>query len=176
MVLTIVAVGVTLGALAYLAATDPKRRRVVDQPPLDTRRRTLLALTATIGPGILLAFIGDAAGFVIWLGAASVGGWGVAAATPERSARARDFALASPDRVARFAVEFAQGAGEVLSWFGGWLVSVVTLGSRIQGLQDRVAELEDQVRELNQRSSGSLLSVSTPADPRSTNRPDKNAA
>lgn len=80
-ILTTAAVAVTLMALAYVTATDPKRRRAFKLPP--RRRRFLVAawLFAS-APGVALLAAGYSAPFVLWLGATSIGGWLIAARTP----------------------------------------------------------------------------------------------
>ncbi|GHD46651.1 hypothetical protein GCM10017083_16030 [Thalassobaculum fulvum] len=78
----------TLAALSHLAATDPKRRRAAALPVARKRRRAGLAVTAALCPGFLLLTAADGVDFTLWLSAASLGGWGVAACPPRRAARA----------------------------------------------------------------------------------------
>ncbi|HEX7858236.1 MAG TPA: hypothetical protein VF503_31525 [Sphingobium sp.] len=62
--------------IAMLCRGDPKRRRSARAAgagqAVTTRR--LLAVTACL-PGILLALMGDAAAFLIWMGGGGVLGW-----------------------------------------------------------------------------------------------------
>lgn len=80
---TLLAVGVSLGAIAALSVTDAKRRRAFRLPPVERRRGGLL-WGLVLAPGILLPFASGAAGFVIWTGAVTVAGWVVAALPPGR--------------------------------------------------------------------------------------------
>ena len=78
---TLAAVTVTLLALAYLTATDPKRRRAFKLPP--TRRRFAWPVAVLVfAPGVALLAAGQAAAFAIWLGAVTVLGWLIAARAP----------------------------------------------------------------------------------------------
>lgn len=85
---TVAAVAVTLGGIARLAATDPKRRRSFGLEPYRRPRQVALAMTAVFLPGVLLLAIGTGADFVAWTGAVCVAGWAVAAVSPLRVARA----------------------------------------------------------------------------------------
>lgn len=62
-----------------LAASDPKRlrRRAARLPPL---ARTGFALL-TLAPGVWLGATLQGVGFLLWIGASAVLGWGVAALT-----------------------------------------------------------------------------------------------
>ncbi|MEM6546279.1 MAG: hypothetical protein AAF713_00885 [Pseudomonadota bacterium] len=81
---TIVALAVSTLGIGYLAATDAKRRRVFRRPPLEKRRWTFLARTAVFAPAVPLIVVGDLAALVIWMGAATVLGWGIAAVSPRQ--------------------------------------------------------------------------------------------
>ena len=83
--LTLAAVATTLLGLAYLTATDPKRRRAFKLPPR-RRRFVLPACILVLAPGVLLLVLGQGAGFVIWLGGATVLGWLIAARAPASKA------------------------------------------------------------------------------------------
>lgn len=80
---TLLAVGVSLGAIAALSVTDAKRRRAFRLPPVERRWGRLLWGLVFV-PGILVPFTSGAAGFVIWTGAVTVAGWVVAALPPGR--------------------------------------------------------------------------------------------
>ncbi len=84
----------TLGAclasslgIARLASGNAKRRRVYGLPPLPPPGPAArLAINLLIlAPGAGLLCIGDAAGFVIWLGVLSLLGWLAAARRPRGS-------------------------------------------------------------------------------------------
>ena len=84
----------TIG-LAWLAATDPKRQR--GHEALPARRGRLLAAALAFVPGLWLAGTGRGVAFLIWIGAAAVLGWAVAAlanlpgpAAPARTMTTRD--------------------------------------------------------------------------------------
>lgn len=94
----LLAVGVSLAAIAALAATDPKRRRAFRLPQVERRQGRLLWALVFI-PGILLPFASGAAGFVVWTGAVTVAGWAVAALPPGRvTGWARRMRAALPGR------------------------------------------------------------------------------
>jgi hypothetical protein len=62
--------------IAVLAATDPKRRRKTRDARSAMR---LLLLLLIIAPGAALGVAGRWSDFLIWIGAAAVFGWAVAA-------------------------------------------------------------------------------------------------
>ncbi|WP_043114114.1 hypothetical protein [Solimonas soli] len=73
----LLAIVVSAVALLLLGRRDPKRLRAAVSsslaPHTPAQRRALAALA--LAPGALLACAGQAAGFVIWLGAAVALGW-----------------------------------------------------------------------------------------------------
>jgi len=78
----VVGVLISAAGLAHLAATDAKRRRAFGQPPRRGARHGTAARIVLFGPGGALALAGDWAGFAIWLGALSCGGWALVAVDP----------------------------------------------------------------------------------------------
>ncbi|ALR19018.1 hypothetical protein ATN00_00490 [Sphingobium baderi] len=65
--------------ILILCLGDPKRIRVGRVPRREWRRRSRQALSVAAGiPGLLLALSGDAAAFLVWLGACALCGWVVA--------------------------------------------------------------------------------------------------
>lgn len=80
---TVLAVGVSLGAIAALSVGDAKRRRAFRLPPV-ARRWNGLLWTLVFLPGVILPFASGAAGFVVWTGAVPVIGWIIAALPPGR--------------------------------------------------------------------------------------------
>ncbi|WP_165322789.1 hypothetical protein [Rhizorhabdus phycosphaerae] len=73
------AILLTTTLIALLAAGDPKRRRsarLSGDGQGKSLRRVLAAFACL--PGAVLAAMGDAAGFMLWLGGAAVAGWFVA--------------------------------------------------------------------------------------------------
>jgi hypothetical protein len=98
MIASIVAIGVSCFALLRLAHFDPKRRRALGLPEETGRRgRGLLALLLVPGGGLLL--LGDAAGLMIWFGALTLLGWGIAAGDPRRLGRGWAWARGIPSRI-----------------------------------------------------------------------------
>lgn len=79
--------GASLAALAALAATDPKRRRAFRLPALAAAPDRRLLWTAALAPGALAAVAGGGGGLLLWFGASTVGGWGLAALSPDRTER-----------------------------------------------------------------------------------------
>lgn len=86
-ILTIVtAVGASTAALAYLATGNTKRRRVFGLPSIERKAwQTWLAIAGMLAPAVFLLYVGDGAGFVVWCGAVSVTGWGLAAISPAQA-------------------------------------------------------------------------------------------
>lgn len=72
----LLAIAVSATLILLLGLGDPKRRRSTGTVAgaHGTRMRRLLAAGAC-SPGVALAITGDAAAFLIWLGASSVIGW-----------------------------------------------------------------------------------------------------
>lgn len=79
---TIGAVGISLAAIGYLAATDPKRRRTFRMPEVAVRWPRL-AWTVALLPGLLVPSWSGGAGFVTWLGATATLGWILVALPPK---------------------------------------------------------------------------------------------
>lgn len=71
--LAIASSGVTILMLRY---GDPKRLRLAGcaQRGDNTAKRRVLA-AATLLPGVLVAFAGDSAAFLVWFGACALAGW-----------------------------------------------------------------------------------------------------
>ena len=104
-VFVLTAIAWSVGFLALLCLGDPKRRRTAeggrgrghdgasDGAYRGIGRQALCA--AACAPGVLLAFSGDAAGFLLWLAACAVAGWIVAMAW-SRAACARQGPPRSP--------------------------------------------------------------------------------
>lgn len=152
---TLAATAATLAALAYLAATDSKRRRVFGLPELGRPRRSRLALLAVLLPGLLLLALGNGAGFVVWLGVVSVAGWGIAALTPAGAAR---LSAGLGRGAGRFGAGLAGAAGRVAEGtrsIGGLAVALGRMPERIATLEHRVATLEAELaRSRAGRSDG----------------------
>lgn len=155
---TVAAIAVTLGGIARLAATDPKRRRSFGLEPYRGRRQVALAMTAVFLPGVLLLVIGSGADFVAWTGAVCVAGWAVAAVSPLRVARAARLtgnALAALRRpaAALLAVLFA-GATRMRRAGNGVTAAEDPTLRRIAELEQRVARLEAALAAVAQPRAG----------------------
>lgn len=74
-----IAMAISAALILLLCIGDPKRRRAarIDGGEQSGTIRWMLSSAACV-PGLYLAGIGDAAAFLIWLGACSVVGWCVA--------------------------------------------------------------------------------------------------
>lgn len=148
--LVVAAVLLSVTLLVNLARTDPKRRRVFGLEPHEGPRRTKTMLAVLILPGVLLLFLGNGAGFTIWLGALTVLGWGVAALDPVRSQ-----AILSGSRhlVTRWSDRMRTGAQTLTR---AWRARREN-ADRIARLEARVQELEDQIRRLDTSSPQAAL-------------------
>ncbi|WP_116367028.1 hypothetical protein [Parahaliea mediterranea] len=73
---------------AWLAAVNPKRRRVygLARPAAPAPWQKLAMALLVLAPGVLLLLCGQVAGFVLWLGAITVIGWVVALRRPPLTA------------------------------------------------------------------------------------------
>jgi hypothetical protein len=72
----------SLAAISFLAATDPKRRSAFRLPPVVVRAPRL-AWAAVLVSGVAVAVLEGAGGFLVGFGAVTVAGWGVASIPPE---------------------------------------------------------------------------------------------
>jgi hypothetical protein len=68
---------VSAAGIAILAATDPKRRRMIQSATRSAAR--LLLLLGILTPGVALGVAGRWSDFLIWIGATAVFGWAIAA-------------------------------------------------------------------------------------------------
>ncbi len=141
--LTLTAVLVSAGAVAYLMATDPKRRRAFDRPEPVRGRSPWAASLILFLPGIVLGYLGNWSAFTIWFAAITVIGWGMVAVSPRQWTRAGNMLL----RVNRAAAERVS-----MSWarLRAYTRAVSALSKRFEAAEDRVAELERRVAGLEQ--------------------------
>lgn len=138
MIAAIICVLVSAVAFTYLSATDPKRRRTFRLPAWERQRWSRLAWVLAFAPGFLLLVVGTGAGFVVWLGGVMVVGWGVAAIDPSRTQALLDGFRG-----------LVGGQAKLVSRPVGFLSALRArvrerraLGTRVQILERRVAELE----------------------------------
>lgn len=151
-VATVVATGVSLGALGWLSATDPKRRRTfgIKAGPQPAPR---WAWALVLVPGVLVPFWSGAAGFVLWLGAVSVVGWALVAVPPGRMP-ALDRWLVRGAHLAEAAGRRLGGLAQRLRLPGvpeGWAVASARRGTGVADdarLEARLAALEAEVAAL----------------------------
>ncbi|MEM8553503.1 MAG: hypothetical protein AAGF71_01620 [Pseudomonadota bacterium] len=158
---------VSMLGIGYLNLTDSKRRRSHQLEPVKTRRLLWPARALVFAPGVALIAMGHWAGFTIWLGALTVLGWVMVGITPNtyRHIRSDMIALAVRARlqVADYLTPLSQIGALVSQKVSTRLVGV-SLGSRrlgptpadaalVKTLEARVAALEAQVRELEEKSS-----------------------
>lgn len=151
------AIVVTLAALAHIASTDPKRRRVSGLPALEGSRRVRLMLFTALLPGILLAITGDGAGFVIWLGTTTIVGWGVAAMPPAQSARLGRWLAFWTRRIARSPQATISIARSIYTQ--GY--AIYTAPRQIAALQERVSALETLLAVEQGQGAGNTMHPNT---------------
>jgi hypothetical protein len=173
---TVIGTAVSLGALGYLAATDPKRRRAFRLPPTEGRRAGLAWLVA-LTPGVVIPSLGGGGGFIVWLGATSVGGWALAAVSPNRVAAIREAVrAAASDLEARFAAPSGRlGQGVRRAWLGVAALRPVPTARRVEALERRVAALEADVAALRRPgrdAEGVVVDLPRPAGRRGMERAD----
>lgn len=97
--LALIAIFISFGALAALVQQDPKRARVFRQDArrvwLSSRALWLLCLS----PAVILPFVAPFAHWVIWFGAITAGGWGLAYLRPGVLHRIRSALVQSEARM-----------------------------------------------------------------------------
>lgn len=176
----------SLLGLGYLAATDPKRRRIFGQSKLEGRLMAWPARVAAFAPGMYLTVIGHWSGLTIWAGAVTTIGWAMVAIPPTRYAEARSYLSKTVDRASNEGVPYLSGVAHALTLVGRSLWHLIKQASRllfsaipsvqtsdttkadtIERLEARVAELEKRLQALEQPSS-SAEEDAVPTEPRTT--------
>lgn len=175
----------SLSGLAYLAATDPKRRRTHNLTKIEKRPFIWPARAATFGPGVYLTAIGHWSGLSIWAGAVTTLGWVIAAITPQTYAKLQADLRVQSESVRADAHELFQRlssmpAKYVPEQLGVWRVKlprlsktspeypeaaeIVALKARIELLEARLARLEtdqgDKNRSIESSNGRNLTSES----------------
>lgn len=151
---TLAAIAVSTSAIGYLTATDAKRRRVFGQEPVNRESwQKWTALGALFLPGALLLAWGNGAGFTVWIAAATVLGWIVAAMTPDRAAGLHDRLR-----------ESAGAAWRGISTTATTLGALVRMPRKIADLEARIAELEAELEQ--ERGRKALPAPARPPKPR----------
>ena len=147
----------SLAALGWLAANDPKRRRAFDLAAHPGPRRAGVAWTLAFLPGLLVPFWSGGAGLVLWLGAVSVAGWVLAAVSPDRSAawlRSLRTRLATLPPLHRHALHrWRRARAGVASLVAA--ASVRPAGPSLADLVRRIEALEADLADLRSRQSPS---------------------
>ena len=76
--LTLIATAVSVSLLTLLGLGDPKRRRAAGLNGGHEKTLRRFYVAGAVVPGVLLAFTGDAAMWLIWFSGCAVAGWIVA--------------------------------------------------------------------------------------------------
>lgn len=148
---TLVATLLSIAALAYLAATDAKRRRVFGYAPFPGRRHVWPALAVTFLPAPALLAFGNSAGLIVWLGAITVAGWGVAALTPTQARRLHTGVGSAAGRVGRGLSVTAKRSFSRAIAAGSRLADIAQMPDRIATLEARVVALEAELKHAGGR-------------------------
>ncbi|MEM9060858.1 MAG: hypothetical protein AAGD13_10400 [Pseudomonadota bacterium] len=128
--ITTIACVLSLCAIRTMMRGDAKRMRVVGGTAMEpTRRIVWLSRVLLWGPGIVLAALGDAAGFVIWLGALTAFGWAM---------------VAMPHLTLAATLPIRRYVDDARYWALGRYVAV----RRIIEMPSRIAELEQEVADM----------------------------
>lgn len=171
---TIIMVLLSLTGLAYLASTDPKRRRIFRQKPLEARRLLWPARVALFLPGICLILLANWSGLAIWAGAVTVLGWVMAALQPELYARARAWVVARSGLAIVLVRHVTDQVGIALTAArrraaakAPRVAGLSSLEAQITRLEARVAQLEAENAALRDADASSTLRLAErqPADP-----------
>lgn len=166
---TLGGIGVSLAALGWMAAVDPKRRRVFHLParPVASRRTGWIIALA---PGLVVPFLSGAAGLVLWLGAVSVAGWALISIPPGQGARIppaldRGWARlrARIGALSRRARGF--GSGIASRWGSAWRPGSEQGADTRAGLVARVARLEGRIVDLEAEVARLKGEAARPATP-----------
>ncbi|MEM6358201.1 MAG: hypothetical protein AAF844_21285 [Pseudomonadota bacterium] len=149
--MSILALAATGAGLMALRAIDPKRRRVFGLPPTKASPARWIARPAVWLPGIALIAAGQESAFVIWLGGATVLGWGVAAMTPAFIQRIRSEADAMHAWVRAKADQAGDKAPQIwaqLKDYVAWVGQSLPKSAATRAFEARIALLEARVAEL----------------------------
>ncbi|MEM8790182.1 MAG: hypothetical protein AAGE80_01090 [Pseudomonadota bacterium] len=146
--LTIIALLLSAVAAAYIAVTDPKRRRAFRQEQVTERTYLWPARLAILGPGVIFMLLGYWAAMVIWAGGVTVIGWGVAATSPIHIAQFKSWAS---EVQAALSARIADARSDVVArvksanWSaGGRDAEIASLNERIRELEAKVSMLEGE--------------------------------
>ncbi|MEM9097981.1 MAG: hypothetical protein AAGC79_05595 [Pseudomonadota bacterium] len=146
--LTILSLALSTVGAAYLAITNPKRRRAFRQESLESRPYLWLSRVAVLGPGLLFLALGNWAVMVLWAGGITVIGWGIAATSPDHL---QQFWAWSAERRGELRTRLSEtrskifsGSRKIAKRLSGSEREITHLKSRIVELETRISELEGQ--------------------------------
>ena len=131
---------ISTGALAWLAATDPKRRRTFGLGAYAGERREGAVWAAALLPGAMVATLSGGGGLVIWLGAVGVAGWVVSAIPP---GRLEPWTSAQVGKIRAILSRAETLGGRSLN-----RLRAHTTATQVTVLERRIAELETQLESL----------------------------
>ena len=153
-VITLLAIAVSCAGIAYLAATDVKRRRVFSLPAMEPKHRAL-AWTLVYLPGLFLLIFDQWAATMMWLGGMPLAGWIMVIIPPQAYAQAHARLLAIRAQLENFKALFGSTPRQSAVHYSD------QAAARIAELEGRIAELETQLAR--QQKSQSNLSEKLPA-------------
>ncbi|MEM9765468.1 MAG: FlxA-like family protein [Pseudomonadota bacterium] len=145
--LSLLSIAMSALALAYLRATDAKRRRLFGLPPV-TRRFAPVAKLAIWLPGVALGLLGNVAALVIWMGATTVVGWGIASLTPQIVMSAAQSARSMRAALAAHTSSMSNDVGSMVRSMRRGLAAAAATENDGEGEKKKIALLEAQIAEL----------------------------
>lgn len=91
LLVALVAAAVSLAAITYLLVTDEKRRRVFRMNGTTAKlpRARWAGWLAVLAPSVVLIWLGQISGFLVWCGVITVGAWLIVSRTPKIRADSR---------------------------------------------------------------------------------------
>lgn len=157
-------IGLSLGGLGYLSATDPKRRRIFGQSKVEHRPLLWPARLATFLPGVVFVVVGHWSGLTIWAGAVTTLGWAMVAVPPNRYREARALISKSlrhaSERGGPFLSGFTKTTADATKYMWGQLTAgSKRLATAFAGFAstpsgsdaDKIARLEARIADLEGR-------------------------
>lgn len=141
--MTFLCITVSLLGIAYLAVTNPKRRRAFDQTELTTRAWVWPARAAVLIPLAFLTFTANWSGLSIWAGTVTVIGWIIAAISPERSLAVKQCAFSFAGDM----ITYGKATSGILA--EKFFDLYQTAGSK--KLREKVTEYETKIAMLEER-------------------------
>lgn len=166
----------SLVGLAYIAWTDPKRRRTHKLPLVERRLLLWPARAAVFAPGIFLVLISHWSGLAIWAGAITTLGWTMAAITPKGYATHASNLLGHVQVAWQRFTSMVRGLLSALGWFvpvvfrGFHLMRPQWAKGKTHSIQDvnvakleaRIAALEKRIQDLESAKGADVLDAPDP--------------